>query len=129
MVSQGIVNEFCRSGALDRSIEVVRAALRERAKTLCQALERELPDARFVAPEGGYFLWLDLPRGTDVNAMFAAAAQRGVQFLKGSDFVLEGAGSSLRLAYSGVTPEEIEEGVKRLAEAYAEVGSAAHAAA
>jgi 2-aminoadipate transaminase len=121
MVSEAIVNEFCRSGAIDRSIETVKAALRERAQTLGDALRRELPDARFVAPEGGYFMWVELPRGTDVGALFTAAAERGVQFVKGSDFVLDGADSSLRLAYSGVTPEEIEEGVARLAEAYREV--------
>ncbi|MBV9413828.1 MAG: aminotransferase class I/II-fold pyridoxal phosphate-dependent enzyme [Solirubrobacterales bacterium] len=92
--------------------------MRERADALCQALERELPDARFVRPTGGYFLWVDLPRGTNVGALFEAAAERGVVFVKGSDFVLDGAESSLRLAYSGVTPDEIEEGVKRLAEAY-----------
>jgi len=127
MVSQAIVFQFCQSGALDRSIENVKDALRERANTLCAALERELPDARFVKPHGGYFLWLDLPRGTDVNALFDAAAQRGVQFVKGSEFVLDGAESSLRLAYSGVTPDEIEEGVGRLAEAYREIEPAAAA--
>ncbi len=121
MVSQAIVYEFCQSGALDRSIEMVKKALRERATTLTETLRRELPDARFVEPEGGYFLWVDLPRGTDVAALFEAAAARGVQFVKGSDFVLEGGDSSLRLAYAGVTPAEIEEGVARLAEAYAEV--------
>ncbi len=124
MVSQGIVHEFCRTGALDRSVETVKVALKERAQTLCDALRRELPDARFVEPQGGYFLWVDFPRGTDVNALFDAAARRGVQFVKGSDFVLEGADDSLRLAYSGVTPAEIEEGVKLLAEAYAEVSGA-----
>ena len=62
-----------------------------------------------------------MPKGTDVDALFAAAAERGVQFVKGSDFVLEGGEESLRLAYSGVTPEEIEEGVGRLAEAYRDV--------
>src|SRR5438874_9546292 len=62
MVSQAIVHQFAVSGALDRSIETVKAALRERATTLAAALRRELPDARFVEPEGGYFLWLDLPR-------------------------------------------------------------------
>jgi 2-aminoadipate transaminase len=123
MIAQWIVFEFCRVGALERSIETVKAALRERAQTLCDALRRELPDASFVAPEGGYFLWADLPRGTDVGALFAAAAERGVQFVKGSDFVLEGADSSLRLAYSGVTPAEIEDGVKRLADAYRAVSS------
>jgi DNA-binding transcriptional MocR family regulator len=121
MVSQAIVHQFCVSGALDRSIETVKAALGERASTLGEALRRELPDARFVAPEGGYFLWLDLPRGADVEALFAAAAERGVQFVKGTDFVLEGGEQSLRLAYSGVTPAEIEEGVARLAEAYRDI--------
>jgi 2-aminoadipate transaminase len=123
MVSQAIVHQFCVSGALERSIETVKEALRERAALLCSALQQELPDARFVAPQGGYFLWLDLPRGTDVDALFKAAAERGVQFVRGSDFVLGGAESSLRLAYSGVTTDQIEEGVRRLAEAYSEVSA------
>jgi 2-aminoadipate transaminase len=121
MVSQAIVNEFCRSGALERSIGTVKSALRARAGALSEALRRELPDARFVPPEGGYFMWVDLPRGTDVNALFTAAAERGVQFVKGADFMLDGGESSLRLAYSGVTPVEIDEGVRKLAEAYREV--------
>ncbi len=129
MVSQAIVYQFCVSGALQRSIETVKEALRERAHVLGAALEQELPDARFVAPEGGYFLWLELPRGTDVNALFKAAAERGVQFVKGSDFVLEGGESSLRLAYSGVTTDQIEEGVRRLAEAYSEVSAGVASAA
>jgi 2-aminoadipate transaminase len=123
MVAQSIVNQFCRSGALERSIETVKNALRERAATLAEALRRDLPDARFVEPEGGYFMWVELPRGTDVGALFDAAAARGVQFVKGSDFMLDGGESSLRLAYSGVTPEQIQEGVARLAEAYGEVTS------
>jgi DNA-binding transcriptional MocR family regulator len=123
MVAQAIVYQFCVSGALERSIATVRAALGERARTLCAALARELPVARFVEPEGGYFLWVDLPRGTDVSALFDAAARHGLQFVKGSDFVLDGADSSLRIAYSGVTPEEIEEGVRRLAAAYAETAT------
>jgi 2-aminoadipate transaminase len=128
MVSQGIVYQFASSGALENSIETVKRALRERASALGNALRRELPDARFVEPEGGYFLWLDLPRGTDVAAMFEAAKERGVQFVKGSDFVLDGGESSLRLAYAAVTPEEIEEGVSRLAEVYREVGAKGHSA-
>jgi DNA-binding transcriptional MocR family regulator len=127
MVAQGIVNQFCRSGALERSIETVKAALRQRSAMLCEALARELPEASFVAPEGGYFMWVELPTGTDVAAMFAAAAQRGVQFVKGSDFMLEGGHSSLRLAYSGVTTEQIDQGVALLADAYREVRAVAHA--
>jgi DNA-binding transcriptional MocR family regulator len=125
MVAQGIVNQFARSGAIDRSIETVKNALRDRVEALSAALERELPEARFVKPEGGYFMWVELPRGTDVNALFDAAAERGVQFVKGSDFVLEGYESSLRLAYSGVTPAEIEEGIALLASAYRDLAPVA----
>jgi 2-aminoadipate transaminase len=125
MVSQAIVNQFCRSQAYERSIETVKSALHERAQTLCRALSAQLPDARFVSPEGGYFLWVEMPRGTDVDALFKAAGERGVQFVKGTDFVLEGGDNAFRLAYSGVTAQEIEEGVGRLAEAYAELDPAA----
>jgi len=118
MVSESIVNEFCRSGAIERSIETVKEALRERVGVLAAALEGELPDARFTAPSGGYFLWVDLPGSVDVDALFAAAQDRGLIFVKGSDFLLEGGQSSLRIAYSGVTPAQIEEGVGRLADAY-----------
>ncbi len=125
MVAQSIVNEFCRSGEIDRSIETVKHALGERASALCRALERELPDARFEKPQGGYFLWVELPEGSDVAALFEAAAERDLAFVKGTDFVLEGGENTLRLSYSGVTVEQIDEGVKRLAEAYASVGAPA----
>jgi len=118
MVAQSIVYEFCASGAIDRSIETVKAALEQRAQTLASALRSELADAEFVVPQGGYFMWVTLPTGTDVNALFHAAAERGVAFVKGTDFVMHGGENTLRLAYSGVTPEQIETGVARLAEAY-----------
>ena len=122
MVSQSIVNEFCRSGRLERSIATVKAALRERARALCDALAREVPQARFVAPEGGYFLWVEMPEGFDVDALFRAAAERGVAIVKGTDFLLEGGENAFRLAYSGVTVAQIEEGVARLADAIRSLG-------
>ena len=125
MVAQAIVAEFCESGAIERSIATVKQALRERSSATCAALERELPDARFVAPQGGYFLWVDLPEGADVERLEQAARERGVAFVKGSDFLLEGGESSLRIAYSGVTPDEIEEAVGRLSSVYEELGAAA----
>jgi DNA-binding transcriptional MocR family regulator len=125
MVSQAIVNEFCRSGAIERSIETVKRALAERVDRLSAALERELPDARFTPPDGGYFLWVEMPEGTEVDALFEAAAQRGVQFVKGSEFMLEGGENQFRLAFSGVTPEQIDEGVHRLGDAYRSLAVAA----
>ena len=72
MVSQAIVAEFCESGAIERSIETVKAALRERRDATCCRAPREIPEARFVVPEGGYFLWVDLPEGADVAGLAAA---------------------------------------------------------
>ncbi len=118
MVSQSIVYEFCASGAIERSIETVRTALAKRALTLQTALNRDLPEAKFVAPEGGYFMWVELPEETDVDSLFKLAGELGVAFVKGTDFLIEGGENTLRIAYSGVTPEQIEEGVARLAEAY-----------
>jgi DNA-binding transcriptional MocR family regulator len=125
MVAQSIVNEFVRTGQLVRSIETVKHALRERRDALGEALERELPDARFRLPEGGYFMWVELPEDTDVDALFAAAKDAGVIFVKGTDFLIEGGQNALRLAYSGVTPDQIVEGVSRLASAYRSLSGAA----
>jgi 2-aminoadipate transaminase len=124
MVAQAIVAEFCTSGAIDRSIATVKEALRERRDATCDALSRHLPDARFVVPEGGYFLWVDLPEGSDVAALERGAAERGVVFIKGTDFLVEGGESSLRIAYSAVPPDQIEEGIARVAEAYRELAAA-----
>ncbi len=124
MVAQSIVHEFCASGAIDDSIATVKSALAERVAALTAALERHLPEARYVAPEGGYFMWVELPEDADVDALFHAAKERGVAFVKGSDFLLEGGRNTLRLAYSGVTTDRIDEGIARLADAYRAISGA-----
>jgi 2-aminoadipate transaminase len=122
MVAQSIVNQFCRSGRMDSAVETVKNALRERRDTLVAALERELPEARFAPPQGGYFMWVELPEDVSVAELEAAARERDVLFVKGTDFLLEGGENTLRLAYSGVTPEQIDEGITRLADAARTLG-------
>ncbi|AEB47865.1 PLP-dependent aminotransferase family protein [Micromonospora maris] len=117
MVAQAIVHQFCVSGDIERSIETVRAALGERARVLAESLRRHIPEARFVEPDGGYFLWVELPEDVDVEKLAPAAAERGVAVVKGSDFVIDGGRHALRLAYSAVTADRVDEGVRRLAEA------------
>jgi DNA-binding transcriptional MocR family regulator len=70
-------------------------------------------------------MWVELPEGFDVAALEDAARERGVLFVKGTDFLLDGGQNTLRLAFSGVTPEEIDEGITRLAEAARSLGVAA----
>ena len=99
------------------NIEFVNGALRERRDALVEALGEHFPDAEFVVPEGGYFLWVDLADDDDTVAMLAAASDEGVAFVAGPDFLLEGGDTSLRFSFASVPPEQIGEGVRRLAAA------------
>ncbi|MDP9798629.1 DNA-binding transcriptional MocR family regulator [Catenuloplanes nepalensis] len=117
MVSEAIVHQFCVSGDIDRSIATVSAALGERARVLAESLRAHIPGVRFTEPDGGYFLWIDLPDDVHVDKVLPAAAERGVAVVKGTDFLLEGGEHSLRLAFSAVTVDQIDEGVRRLAAA------------
>jgi 2-aminoadipate transaminase len=121
MTAQAIVHQFCVGGDLERSIRTVRAALSERARVLAGALREHIPGIRFTEPDGGYFLWVELPEDVDVDKLAPAAARRGVAVVKGSDFLLDGGRHALRLAFSAVTADQIPEGVRRLAEAVAAV--------
>ena len=113
---QAALYEYVTSGRYEPNLERVSAALRVRCDTMRAALERELPaGARWSDPDGGYFLWLDLPPGVDSGELLDRATEADVTFIKGADFHLDGTGSSsARLAFSFATPDEIDEGVTRL---------------
>ncbi|MDX6584025.1 MAG: 2-aminoadipate transaminase [Solirubrobacterales bacterium] len=117
MLAESMVLELCRSGALAKNIEFVNAALAERRDALVEALGELIPEARFVVPGGGYFLWLDLDDDVDSPALLEAAKSEGVAFVAGPDFMLEGGRSSLRLSFASVPAERVAEGVGRLARA------------
>ncbi len=127
MLAESVVLELCRSGGLDRNIEFVKGALRERRDALVGALQKQLPEAEFVIPGGGYFLWLDLAEGTDTTVLMAEAKSDGVAFVAGPDFMLDGGRGSLRLSFASVPPERIPEGVGRLAQALERVRTASPA--
>src|SRR5690606_38442322 len=99
----------------------VRTALAERVGLLAAALRRELPDCRFNEPDGGYFLWVELPEDIDVEDLFPLTVKHGVAVVKGSDFLLDGGRHALRLAFSAVLADQVDDGVRRLAAAIAEV--------
>jgi len=116
-VAQGTVYQFCAAGDIDRSIATVKAALSERATLLADSLRARISGVEFTEPDGGYFLWIKLPSDVHVDKLLPAAAERGVAVVKGSDFLLEGGDHELRLAFSAVTVDQIDTGVRRLAEA------------
>ena len=113
LLGQATVFEFLRRGNFEPNLERVARLLGARRDAMLEALEREFPDARWSRPEGGYFIWLELPEGGDAAALLGRAAAAGVTFVPGTDF--GGAPNTARLAFSFVSPDEIGEGVRRLA--------------
>jgi DNA-binding transcriptional MocR family regulator len=128
MLAESIVWELCTSGELEKNIEVVNRALAERRDALVGALEEKIPEAEFVVPEGGYFLWLDLADDVDTPRLLGEAKEEGVTFVAGPDFMLDGGTSSLRLSFAPVTAEQIPEGIDRLARALERLRSSKAAA-
>ncbi len=117
-LGQATVLEFLRRGRLEPSLARVRGLLGARRDAMLAALERELPEgASWSRPEGGYFVWVELPGGVDATSLLAPASAAGVSFVPGADFYAAGQGgrAAARLAFSFVSPAEIGEGVARLA--------------
>jgi 2-aminoadipate transaminase len=114
VLTQAIVGEFLARGLLEPALARIREGLRLRRDALVAALGEHLPVARWTRPDGGYFLWLELPQAIDAGVVLARAAGRGVTFVVGSDF--GGGPSSARLAFSAVSPAEVHTGAVRLAE-------------
>ena len=85
---------------------------------MAQALRSHLPaTCRWELPQGGMFFWVQLPAGCDASALLPKAVARGMAFVPGSAFFAEGASeSSLRLSFVTATPEQIDLGVRMLAE-------------
>ncbi len=95
-------------------------AYRGRRDRMAEALRKEFGNrGAWAVPEGGFFFWLTLPEEIDTARMLEKAAQLGVTYVPGIAFSHEGRGSNMmRLSFSSAAPERIEEGVRRLANAF-----------
>jgi len=120
-LTQRIITEFLTGGRLPAHIERVQQTYRENRDAMVAALRRELPDATFEIPEGGYYVWLTLPDDADGDAIARSANEGGVTVLPGSKFFASSdvphPKNHLRVAYSHATPDEIDDGIRRLAAA------------
>jgi 2-aminoadipate transaminase len=105
----------------DRHLERIRAAYRERASRLCDALALELPEARFVEPAGGFSVWIELDEDGDDIALLEEAIEQGTSIDPGRMFRPRDVHGpvAFRATFSSAPVGRIAEGVQRLARAIA----------
>jgi len=122
---QRMVAEACRRGVLTSQLPRLRAAYRAKRNVMEAALAEHMAGrVTWTSPRGGFFLWTRLPDGVDAVGLLPVAQQHGVIYVTGDAFFVNGGGAEfMRLAFSGPSHERIQEGVRRLAAAIAEVRS------
>ncbi len=118
MLSQGIVYEFVRQGVLERTVERLKRLYAPRLQACLRALSERLPEAEWIAPEGGFFLGLTLPSGISARALRSRVLELGVTLSDGEGFFPDGDGSRfVRIPFCGVNPSDIETAIARIGEA------------
>ena len=123
-VAQGITYEWCRRGGLLPQIERLKQLYGPRLDACLAGLDKYMSDAQATRPDGGFFVSLTLPEGVLTTAVRAQAATRGLNLTDGLAFFPEGGGDRfLRLPFCALSPPEIDDGIRRLAESVRAVRS------
>jgi len=114
--TQYVTAEFLRRGYLDPHIEKVKNVYARKRDTMVSAMKEYFPDSvRWPYPDGGLFLWAQLPKEVSATMVFQDAVNQGVAFVPGRPFHPDRSGdNTLRLNFASPTFENIVEGVKRL---------------
>ena len=119
--TQFVAYEVACDGFLDKHVKLIRRVYSERRDVMLQALKEFFPPTvTWTHPKGGLFLWVTLPAGLDIEAIFQSALEQNVAFVPGNSFYAndpEEGSRHMRLNFSNATPEQIREGIRRLSEA------------
>jgi 2-aminoadipate transaminase len=108
---------YINSGKLADHILELRGIYQVKCSRMLAALEREMPEGTtWTSPKGGFFIWVTLPEGVDAVDIQPICREHSVEYIAGPAFYSDGSGRrSLRLSFSALSPEQIDEGVARLA--------------
>lgn len=114
--SQLMISTYLQHSDWKGQIKKFREQYRERRDAMIRALEEYMPYASWNVPDGGFYVWVKLPEGIDAKSMLPRAVTGRVAYVPGTAFYYDGQGSNhMRLSYCYPTPEQIREGVRRLA--------------
>ena len=116
---QMVANDVCQRGLLRPHVLRLRQVYKERRDTMLASMDKYFPPGvSWTRPQGGLFLWVTLPEHVDTTEFLKVAVEEKVAFVPGPAFYPDGRGRNyMRLSFSNVTPEVIEEGIRRLGQA------------
>jgi len=120
--AQYVVAEYVKDGRLDKHIEEIKAAYGERRNVMIKAMTEYFPEnVKWTEPEGGLFLWVELPPEISATDLLQEALKQKVAYVPGKPFhPYEDKDNTLRLNFSNASPEMIIEGIKRLGKVFKE---------
>jgi 2-aminoadipate transaminase len=120
--TQYVLYEYIKAGNLDSHIEEIKTSYRERRAVMVEELKAHFPKGvRWFEPEGGLFLWVELPKGISASDLLPVAVEQKVAYVPGKPFYPhEDVDNTLRLNFSNAKPDEIREGIKRLGKVFRE---------
>jgi DNA-binding transcriptional MocR family regulator len=115
--AQLTVSEYLATQPWREQVKTFREVYRERRDALLESLEQQMPaGTTWTVPGGGFYSWLTLPPGLDATAMLPRAIASLVAYVPGTGFFVDGQGRRhMRLSYCYPEPDQIREGVRRLA--------------
>jgi len=120
---QVLANDYLEKNLIDNYLSKMRIIYREKKELMIEKIKEFLPDSvKYTNPDGGFFIYLDLPEKMSGEKLFARAIKSKVAFVTGEPFhtdPVEG-DRHLRLSFSNSTNEEINKGIKMLGEAIKE---------
>ncbi|MBQ3226172.1 MAG: hypothetical protein IJB48_03860, partial [Clostridia bacterium] len=121
--SQMIASYYLEHYDLDAQIEKIRLLYKHRGEWMLECMDKYFPKtASWTRPEGGIFIWVTLPEGIDTQKLLSEAIEKKVAFVPGVAFMtdINQPTSALRLNFSTMPDDKIEEGIRILGELLAE---------
>src|SRR6056300_1729218 len=116
-LEQMALAEFCKNN-FSSHVNKLRSELKKKSDAICDALDKYFGStADYQKPDGGIFIWIEMPEEVDTSRLYEIAIKQGVAINPGQEWSINPNGKrKMRLCYGNPTIDEIDEGIKLLAE-------------